>query len=94
MSRTKETWRVFAFDFDGVLVDSYSCLPSVYSDIAGYIGLENSTEKFVKRALKYEDEQDVMGNYNRKSWWPMLYEEFQVNVAQEKLDELLQIYWS
>jgi len=91
---TEETWRVFAFDFDGVLVDSYSCLPSVYSDIARYIGLENSTKKFVERALKYEDEQDVMGNYNRKSWWPMLYEEFQVNVAQEKLDELVQIYWA
>ena len=94
MSRTKETWRVFAFDFDGVLVDSYSCLPSVYNDIAGYIGLENSAEKFVERALKYEDEQYVVEKYDRKSWWPMLYKEFQLNVDQEKLVELLQIYWT
>lgn len=94
MSRTKETWRVLAFDFDGVLVDSYFCLPSVYNDIAGYLGLENSTEEFVERALKYEDEQDVVENYDRKSWWPMLYKEFQVNVDQEKLGELLQIYWT
>jgi putative hydrolase of the HAD superfamily len=93
MSRTKETWRVFAFDFDGVLVDSYFCLPSVYSDIAGHLGLENSTEEFVERALKYEDEQDMVENYDRKSWWPMLCKEFQVNVDEEKLGELVQIYW-
>lgn len=89
----EEKWKLFAFDFDGVLVDSYSCLPLVYDHIARYIGLENSVEKFVKRALEYEDEQDAKENYDRKSWWCKLYSEFQVDVGPERLDELLQIYW-
>jgi len=93
MTKMGKNWKVFVSDFDGVLVDSYSCLPSVYNHIAQYVGLENFAEKFVVRALRYEDEQDVVENYNRKSWWPMLFREFQVSVGQEKLDELVQIYW-
>lgn len=89
----EEKCKLVAFDFDGVLVDSYSCLPSVYNHIARYLGLENSTEKFVERALKYEDEQDLVENYNRQSWWPLLYSEFEVSIDQKKLDELLQVYW-
>lgn len=88
----RKNWEVFIFDFDGVLVDSYSCLPSLYNYIARYIRFKNIVKKFVKRALEYEDEQDAIGNYNRKSWWPTLFKEFQVYEDEEKLDELLKIF--
>lgn len=88
----KGNWKVFIFDFDGVLVDSYSCLPLLYNHIAQYIKLENASYEFVKRALKFEDEQDAMGNYNRISWWPMLFRTFRVDMDEKKLDELLQIF--
>jgi len=52
-------WKVFAFDFDGTLVDSYSCLPSLYEHIAERLGLKGEIkEMFVEKAIKYEDEQD------------------------------------
>ena len=85
-------YRAFIFDFDGVLVDSYSCLPLLYNYIAQYIKLENISKEFIERALKYEDEQDAEGNYNRKCWWPTLFKEFQVDMDENKLDELLQIF--
>lgn len=83
---------IFIFDFDGVLVDSYSCLPSLYNYVAQYIKVENRIKNFVERALEYEDEQDAMGNYSRKSWWPTLFKEFQLYADEKKLDELLQIF--
>ncbi len=86
--------KAWVFDFDGVLVDSYFCLPLVYGHIAQYTGLEKILEKkFVERALKYEDEQDAVENYDRKSWWHKLFREFRVNIDEKRLDELLQIYW-
>ncbi len=84
---------IFIFDFDGVLVDSYSCLPSLYTYIAQYIRLENNTiKKFVEKALEYEDEQDAIKNYNRTSWWSTLFKEFQVDIDEKKLNELLQVF--
>jgi len=88
----KGNLRIFIFDFDGVLVDSYSCLPLLYEHIAQYIRLKNISKEFIERALKYEDEQDAMGNYNRKRWWPMLFNDFQVDMDERELDELLHIF--
>lgn len=87
-----KNWKVFIFDFDGVLVDSYSCLPSLYNQIASNIRLKSDVKEFVKRALKYEDEQDARGNYNRKSWWPALFDEFQECKDAWDLNKLLRIF--
>jgi len=87
-------WKVFAFDFDGTLVDSYSCLPSLYEHIAGRLGLKGEIKKmFVKKAIKYEDEQDYLGNYDRKTWWPKLFAEFGIELDEQTLNELLREFW-
>lgn len=92
MNKMRKNWKVFIFDFDGVLVDSYSCLPSLYNHLARYIRLKNNVKEFIKKALEYEDEQDGIGNYNRKSWWPVLFKEFQERKDAVDLDELLRIF--
>jgi len=84
--------KVFVFDFDGTLVDSYSCLPEIYRRIADKLGLKERDE-FVRRALEYEDEQDYLRNYDRRKWWPRLFKEFGLNVSEEDLDELLNEFW-
>jgi putative hydrolase of the HAD superfamily len=87
-------WKVFAFDFDGTLVDSYSCLPSLYEHIAGRLGLKGEAKKkFVEKAIKYEDEQDNLGNYDRKTWWSKLFTEFGIEIDDLTLDYLLKEFW-
>jgi putative hydrolase of the HAD superfamily len=78
-NKMRKNQLVCVFDFDGVLIDSYSCLPLLYKSVAYYIGFKgNNVNKFIKRALEYEDEQDAEENYNRKSWWPLLFKEFEI----------------
>jgi len=87
-------WKVFAFDFDGTLVDSYSCLPSLYEYIAEKLGLKGKIKKkFVERAIKYEDKQDYLGNYDRKTWWPELFAEYGIKIDEQSIDELLGVFW-
>jgi len=79
------------FDFDGTLVDSYSCLPEVYRSIGSLFGL--GTE-FVRRALKYEEIYDLKGGvFDRLKWWPRLFEEFGVELGKAELRKLLTRYW-
>ncbi|MHA1959782.1 MAG: HAD family hydrolase [Candidatus Thorarchaeota archaeon] len=80
-------WGLFVFDFDGVLVDSYTCLPIVYRQLAGTLGLEDDADKFVARALYHEGLEDARGNYHRWSWWPRLLTEF--GQAHADLTELV-----
>jgi len=83
-------WKVFVFDFDGVLVDSYTCLPSIYKHIARLVGLRGQDVKiFVRRAIKYEDEQDAISNYDRMSWWPSLFKEFNISLSSVNIEKLL-----
>ena len=63
--------KMFVFDFDGTLVDSYSCLPDVYKVIASFINLPSDRiNDFVQRMIEKEDEQDALRNFNRDEWWP------------------------
>lgn len=85
--------RMFVFDYDGVLVDSYSCLPDVYRSIAQKLGLdEESTERFVAKALEYEDYYDYIKIYDRLYWWPQLFSEYGVNMKENELKELFYFY--
>jgi putative hydrolase of the HAD superfamily len=77
------------FDYDGVLVDSYSCLPKIYGVIADRLGVDR--ELFIEKALEYEDIEDYKGNYDRGSWWKKLFGEFNVSLD---IDPLLELYWS
>lgn len=87
-------WRLFVFDFDGVLVDSYSCLPMVYEHVGGEIGLRAGELKaFVKRMIDAEDREELVRNYDRSAWWPMVLEEFGVRLGGDRLDGLVREYW-
>ena len=83
--------RIFAFDFDGTLVDSYSCLNRVYELIAEKLGLPK--DEFVKRAIELEDFHDSIENYDRQSWWKELFSEFEVTLDEKGLNEILNFYW-
>ena len=51
-----EKWRLYAFDFDGTLVDNYSSLPNVWKKIGESLGLKKKDlELFVKYALGEND---------------------------------------
>ena len=57
---------MLVFDFDGTLVDSYTCLPDVYGSIAQELGLQESVaRKFAEALVKALRPQDVLRNYAR-----------------------------
>ncbi len=85
--------RVLIFDFDGVLVDSYSCLPAIYMLIAKKIGMpDDLAMAFSIRAIAMEDEADYMMNYDRTSWWPELFRSFGINIDSWSLQKLSDLY--
>jgi len=70
--------KLVAFDFDGTLVDSYSCLPGIYREIAVILKIEEAG-RFVSLAMEMEDLNDFIENYDRRSWWPFLFSNFNVS---------------
>jgi len=77
--------KLVAFDFDGTLVDSYSCLPGIYREIAAILKIEEA-ERFVSLAIEMEDLNDFIENYDRRSWWPSLFSNFNVSPDVEILN--------
>jgi putative hydrolase of the HAD superfamily len=86
-------WKLFVFDFDGVLVDSYSCLPVIYELLAEHLELGKKVDYFVQRAITYEDMEDAKGNYDRRKWWPAFFREFDPSFSEGSLDGLLKDFW-
>jgi phosphoglycolate phosphatase-like HAD superfamily hydrolase len=90
----REIDRMFVFDFDGTLVDSYACLPDVYKFIASFIDLpHDKINEFINKMIENEDRQDALGNYNRHEWWPNVFRHFNINLSEDKLIQLIVIYW-
>ncbi len=79
--------KCFAFDFDGVLVDSYSCLPSVYKKLAEYFEIED--DEFIEEAIKLEDKYDAMEVFDRRIWWESFFKKYGIL----DIERALQIYW-
>jgi len=93
-SPKKATRKLFVFDFDGTLVDSYSCLPEVYSNIASKLGIKGSVvEEFVEEMVREEDKQDALGNYDRHAWWPKVLQKFGIRIGEGELTKLIKDYW-
>ncbi len=92
--REEKKPRVIITDFDGVLVDSYSCLPELYEDIARIAGVgSRHIGEFVAIAIEMEDEEDARENYDRSSWWPRLFRKFGIKVQPSMLRFLLERFW-
>ena len=86
--------KLFVFDFDGTLVDSYSCLPDIFASIARNTGLQgDAVSKFVNAMIEGEDRNDALRNYNRHTWWPTVFEQLHIYVPQEKLRQLIETHW-
>ena len=86
--------KLFVFDFDGTLVDSYSCLPDIFASIARNTGLQgDAASKFVNAMIEGEDRNDALRNYDRHTWWPTVFEQLHIYVSQEKLRQLIETHW-
>ncbi|RLG49875.1 MAG: hypothetical protein DRN96_08910 [Thermoproteota archaeon] len=61
---------VVCFDFDGTLVDSYTCLPDVYRKLCQAVGLSSSqADVAVAELMELEDLKEVEEDYRRELWW-------------------------
>lgn len=88
------TNRMFVFDFDGTLADSYACLPEVYASIADHVGLQGEKlHEFANQMVRREDQQDLLGNYDRHAWWPAVFEQFGIRISEKQLMKLVRMYW-
>lgn len=87
-------YKMFVFDFDGTLVDSYTCLPDVYASIANRVGLRGETSsKFVNEMVQSEGQQDIIRNYDRQEWWTAVLEQFGIHISEKQLVQLVRMYW-
>lgn len=86
--------RLVAIDFDGVIVDSYYCLPEVYKYIGKKLGLKGEVlKRFVREAIRREDIEDARVNYDHAAWWPQLMEEFGIRIGEDQLMRLNLEFW-
>ena len=86
--------KVITFDFDGVLVDSYTIIPIIYREIGEmFIGLrDGGLEKFVNEMLRGEELLDLGLLGPRREWWPIIISRF-VNGKPIDLEEIDNFYW-
>jgi len=82
---------IVVFDFDGVLVDSYTCLRIVYSELATMTGVHDR-ELFVDAMLYFEDVMDYLGIWNRFSWFNLIMKSSLVTSGID-LKSLVSTYW-
>ncbi len=87
--------KVMAFDFDGVLVDSYSIIPKIYRDIGRYYLNLNSDQlnNFVKDMLEGEELHDLGLLGSRNQWWPLIFMKYVENGHLPRLEEVANYYW-
>lgn len=79
------------FDFDGVLVDSYSCMPKIYEIIGTELGINADINEFITRAVQLEDLYDGRAIYNRLVWWPDFFNNF--DMPNVDLESCVSRFW-
>ena len=87
--------RIVAFDVDGVLIDSYSCIPRIYREIGReFFFLDDLyLEYFVDAMIIAEDINDGLKNYPQTKWWPYLLKALQLRYPKNLLSKMLDAYW-
>lgn len=79
------------YDFDGTLVDSYSCLPAIYMKLAYEFGIDDR-KLFVESMLMFEDLMDYYGIWDHRIWWDFLLKNSTVFKNIDR-DKLIDRYW-
>jgi len=82
---------IVAFDFDGVLVDSYSCLPKIYETIAKEIGIKD-VKSFIRVMLNFEDIMDYFGIWDRRLWFSLILRSSKIRNSDT--EKLVSTYWN
>ncbi len=86
-------WRLYAFDFDGTLVDSYSCLPEVWRRVGEHLGLKGEAlELFVEYALREEDLGDARGEHDIGKWIRAVLDELELDL-NFNAEAMAILYW-
>lgn len=87
--------KVFMFDFDGVLVDSYSEMPNIYREIGEkFLKLKDGNlEQFVKEMLFGEELHDLGLLGKRQEWWPDIFGKFENGYSNLNLGKIDEYYW-
>jgi len=86
--------KVITFDFDGVLVDSYTVIPKIYKEIGEiFLGIGGAKlDRFVKDMLQGEELLDLGFLGPRREWWPIIMSRY-VNGKPIDLDKVDEFYW-
>lgn len=82
---------VVIFDFDGVLVDSYSGLTRVYRDVAKKLSITDAA-CFIKVMLSFEDIMDYFGLWDRNLWFNLILKSSKV-CSKPNVNKLVNEYW-
>ncbi len=87
--------KVLAFDFDGTLVDSYTCIPEIYKEIAVKIlGLDTVVaEVFSEVMTGLEDINDYRGFYNKRVWWVHSLRSMGIELDEDTIMAMHKLYW-
>ena len=97
MSLVKELKGVkaFLFDFDGVLVDSYTSMPIIYREIGEkLLNLPNNQlDSFVQEMLHGEELHDLGLLGKRREWWPDIIRKFANGRTDIELDKIEEFFW-
>lgn len=93
--------RGIIFDFDGTLIDSFSPRSEALKKVAEKIfqilngeGLRVNMNDLLSEVLSLEDEMNRRGMLNRNLWWKTIFNKYGINVSENELLSLTNIYWS
>jgi putative hydrolase of the HAD superfamily len=90
-----KNWKLFAFDFDGTLVDSYTCLNKVWKKVGKHLGLKNNElNNFIEIALKEEDKGDFLKIYDRSIQIKNALNKLGYSKMDFNLKQIVRIYWN
>lgn len=87
--------RIVVFDVDGVLIDSYSCLPSIYADIGKkFFSLTGEAMTLFTTAMIIgEDFNDYHQRYPPSTWWPSYFQTLHLETDRETIRTISDYYW-
>jgi len=95
MSEAFRRVKVFVFDFDGTLVNSYSPVREVWRRIGEFIGFRGEAfDRFVKTGLEVERKYEIMGMYDRRLWIRDVLRRFNIRTREVMIEDLVKKYWS